>query len=179
MFAHVHLCNLNMWSIILACSRKIEAVLLAASVSFLSPAMLNPSRNSDRNKTSTCYKAIIQFWRYSIANQGKSNIDKNTCKLWIFIRSCWRNFECCFEGFVPALNCILGSGSTCTCFFFVRRKIAVSHCNYIYVVQWLSCITAVMTTDWTLGIVCVCVCVCACGGSGNGEFEPKWRMPTL
>ena len=34
-------------------TRKVEAVLLAASVSFLSPAMLNPSRNSDRNKTST------------------------------------------------------------------------------------------------------------------------------
>ena len=52
----------------------------AASVSFLSPAMLNPSRNSDRNKTSTRYKAIIKFWRLSIAIQGKSNIDKNTCE---------------------------------------------------------------------------------------------------
>ena len=38
-----------------------EVVLLAASVSFLCPAMLNPSRHSDRNKTSTCYKAIIHF----------------------------------------------------------------------------------------------------------------------
>ena len=54
----------------------VEAMLLAASVSFLSPAMLNPNRN----KTSTCYKAIVQFWRLSIANQGKSNIDKNTCE---------------------------------------------------------------------------------------------------
>ena len=72
------------------CSRKVEAVLLAASVSFRSPAMLNPSRNSDKNKTpcrnsdknktSTRYKAIIQFWRLSIANQGKSNIDKNMCE---------------------------------------------------------------------------------------------------
>ena len=61
--------------------KKVEAVLLAASVSFLStPEMLNPSSNSNRNKTSTRYKAIIQFWRLSIANQGKSNIDKNTCE---------------------------------------------------------------------------------------------------
>ena len=67
MFAHVHLCNLNMWSIMWACSSKVEAVLLAASVSIHSPAMLNPSRN--RKKTSTRYKAIIQFWRHSIANQ--------------------------------------------------------------------------------------------------------------
>ena len=80
MFAHVHLCNLNVWSIMWVCSRKVEAVLLAAFVSFLSPAMLNPSRNSDRNKTSTHYKAIIQFWRHSIANHDKSIIDKNTCK---------------------------------------------------------------------------------------------------
>ena len=42
--------------------------------------MLNPSRNSDRNKTSTYYKAIIQFWRHYIAKQGKSNIDNNTCE---------------------------------------------------------------------------------------------------
>ena len=56
MFAHVHLCNLNVWSIMWVCSRKVEAVFLAAFVS-----MLNPSRNSDRNKTSTHYKAIIQF----------------------------------------------------------------------------------------------------------------------
>ena len=60
-----------------ACSRKVESVLLAASVSFLCPAMLNPFRNSDRNNTST---AIIQFGRQSIANQGKSNIDKYTCE---------------------------------------------------------------------------------------------------
>ena len=37
-------------------------------------------RNSDRNNTSTHYKAIIQFWRLFIANQGKSNIDKNMCE---------------------------------------------------------------------------------------------------
>ena len=64
MFAHEHLSNLNVWSIMWECSRKVEAVLLqSASVSFLCRAMLNPSRNSDRNKTSTCtgYKAIIQF----------------------------------------------------------------------------------------------------------------------
>ena len=63
MFAHVHLYTLNVWLIMWACSSKVEAVLLAASVSFLSPMMLNPSRNSDRNKTSTRYKALIQFWR--------------------------------------------------------------------------------------------------------------------
>ena len=61
MFAHAHSCNLNVRSIMWACSIKVEAVLLAASVSFLCPAMLNPSRNSDRNKTSTRYKAIIHF----------------------------------------------------------------------------------------------------------------------
>ena len=77
MFAHVHLYTLNMWLIMWAYSSKVEAVLLAASVSFLNPAMLNPNRNSDRNKTSICYKPIFQFWRLSIANQGESNIDKN------------------------------------------------------------------------------------------------------
>ena len=70
-----------MWSIMLVCSRKVEAVLLADSVSFLNPVMLNPSRNRDSsNKTSTCYKAIIQFKRYSIAHQGKNNIDKKLLK---------------------------------------------------------------------------------------------------
>ena len=54
MFAHA-------WLIMWAFSIKVDAVLLAASVSFLCPAMLNPSRNSDRNQTSTRYKAIIQF----------------------------------------------------------------------------------------------------------------------
>ena len=58
------------------CSSKVDVVLLTASVSFLSPVMLhvNPSRNSNRNKTSTRYKATIQFWRLSITNQGESNI---------------------------------------------------------------------------------------------------------
>ena len=79
MFAHVHLYNLNVWLTMWMYSKK--AMLLAASVSFLStPVMLNPSRNSNRNKTSTRYKVIIQFWRLSIANQGKSNIDKNMCE---------------------------------------------------------------------------------------------------
>ena len=72
----------------------LEAVLLAASVSFLSPVMLNPSRNSDRNKTSTRYKAIIQFWSHSIANEGKSNIDEKTC-------------EPSNETFIPALVQVL------------------------------------------------------------------------
>ena len=44
LFAHAHLHSLNMW----VCSRNVEVVLLAASVSFLSPALLNPSRNNDR-----------------------------------------------------------------------------------------------------------------------------------
>ena len=71
MFAHLHS---NMWLIMWACSSKVEAMFLAASVSFLSPMMLNPSRNSDRNKTSRLLLVIKQFWRHSIANQGKSNI---------------------------------------------------------------------------------------------------------
>ena len=75
---HPHLCNLNMWSIMWVCSRNVETVLLAASVSFFSPPML--SRISERNNTSTHYKAIIQFQRHSLASQGKSNIDKNTCE---------------------------------------------------------------------------------------------------
>ena len=102
MFAHAHLCNLIMQSIMWACSRKVEAVLLAASVSFLSPAMLNPSRNSDRKKTSTCYKAIIQFWRHSIANQGKSI--KTHVNLRIFIRFCWQSFRMLFCNLHPSLN---------------------------------------------------------------------------
>ena len=85
MFAHVYTLNMYVWLIMWVCSSKVDAVLLAASVSFLSPAMLNPSRNSDRNKTNTRYKAIIQFGRHSTANQGESNIDKqiikNTSKL--------------------------------------------------------------------------------------------------
>ena len=68
MFAHVHVYNLNVWLIMWACSRKVEAVLLAAFVLFLSPAMPNLDRNTDRNNTNTRYKAIIQFWRLSIAN---------------------------------------------------------------------------------------------------------------
>ena len=80
MFAHTHFCNSNVWLIMWVCSMKVEAVLLAAFVLFLSPAVPNLDRNTDRNHTSTRYKAIIQFWRLSIANQGKTNIDKNTCE---------------------------------------------------------------------------------------------------
>ena len=69
-FAHLY--TLNVWLIMWVCSSAVEAVLLAASASFLSPATLNPSRNSDRNKY-----LIIQFLRFSIANPGKSNINKN------------------------------------------------------------------------------------------------------
>ena len=71
-----HLCNLYVWLIMWVCSSKVEAVLLAASVSFLSPVMLNPKRNSKRYKTSSCYKAIIQFWRLFKTNHGENNIDK-------------------------------------------------------------------------------------------------------
>ena len=80
MFAYVHFYNLNVWLIMWACSRKVEAVLVAAFVLFLSPVMPNLDRNTDRNNTSTHYQVIIQFWRLSIANQSKSNIDKNTCE---------------------------------------------------------------------------------------------------
>ena len=64
MFAHVHVYNLNVWLIMWACSRKVEAVLLAAFVLFLSPAMPNLDRNTDRNNTSTRYKAIISLRVY-------------------------------------------------------------------------------------------------------------------
>ena len=101
MFAHAHLCSLITQSIMYASSGKVEALLLAASVSFHSPAMLNPSRNSDRNKSSTRYKAIIQLWRLSIANQGKSI--KTHVNLRIFVPFCWQSFECCFATFIPAL----------------------------------------------------------------------------
>ena len=74
------LCNLNVWLTLWVCPRKVEAELLAVSAQIFIQAMLNPSRNSYRNKTSTYYKAIIQFWRHYIAKQGKSNIDNNTCE---------------------------------------------------------------------------------------------------
>ena len=77
MFAHVHFYNLNVWLTMWVCSRNVEAQLLAAFVLFLSSAMPNLDRHTDRNNTSTCYKAIM---RLSIANQGKSNIDKNMCE---------------------------------------------------------------------------------------------------
>ena len=70
----------HVWLIMWTCSRKVEAVLLAAFVLFLSPGTPNLDRNTDGNNTSTHYKAIIQFWWLSIANQGKNNINKNTCK---------------------------------------------------------------------------------------------------
>ena len=81
MFAHAHMYTINMWLIMWVCSSKVEAVLLAASVSFLS---LNPSRNSDRNETSTRYREIIQF---SIANQGENSIDKKFIKILHSLRS--------------------------------------------------------------------------------------------
>ena len=81
MFVHAHFYNIKVWLIMWECSRKVEAVLLAVFVLFLSPAMFNLDRNTDRNNTSTSYtcKTTIQFWRLSIVNQStsKSNIDKN------------------------------------------------------------------------------------------------------
>ena len=42
--------------------------------------MLNPIRNSDKSKTSTHYKAMIQIWKFCIANQIKKNIDQKMCE---------------------------------------------------------------------------------------------------
>ena len=52
--------------------RIVEAVLLVSQS--------NNAKSSDRNKNSTSYKSIIQFWRLFIANEGNSNIDKNMCE---------------------------------------------------------------------------------------------------
>ena len=78
MFAHVHFYNINMWLIMWAWSRNVEAVLLATLVLFLSPAM--PNLDIETATGTTLVLVIKQFRRLSIANQGKSNIDKNTCK---------------------------------------------------------------------------------------------------
>ena len=51
----VHFYNLHVRLIMWACSRKVEAVLLAAFILFLSPAMTNLDRNSDMNNTNTHY----------------------------------------------------------------------------------------------------------------------------
>ena len=64
MFEHVHFYNLNMWLTMFVCSGNAEAQLLATFVLFLSPAMHNLDKNSDRNNTSTHYKVIIQFWGF-------------------------------------------------------------------------------------------------------------------
>ena len=50
MFAHAHLRNQNVWLIMWACSREVEAVLLAAAVSFLSQAMPIPSRTATETR---------------------------------------------------------------------------------------------------------------------------------
>ena len=74
MFAHVHLCNVNVWSI------------MAASISFLSPVILNPSRNSERNRlvilVPIMVRTILQI--------------KTHANLRIFVCFCWQSFECCF-----------------------------------------------------------------------------------
>ena len=52
MCEHMHFYNLNAQLVMCACSRKVDAVLLAAFVLFLSPAVHNLDRNRDRNNTS-------------------------------------------------------------------------------------------------------------------------------
>ena len=127
MFAHAHLLNLhvNMWLIMWECSRNVEAMLLAVSVSFLSPAMLNPSRNSDRNKTSTRYKAIIQFWR---PIKVRATLIKIHVNLRIFV--C---FWFCFATFVPAL--IRTYTCTCTSEFLIRFEV---HEHDMYGSNWVN-----------------------------------------
>ena len=120
-----------MWLIIWVCSSKVEDVLLAASISFLSLAMLNPSRNSNRNKTSTRYKAIIQFWRHSIANQGESNIILKLflTKLILTIRPSLTSYVCCaFKAkFLPLkIHC------TCTLMF----ALALSYDLNVWLIIW-------------------------------------------
>ena len=72
----------HVWLIMWTCSRKVEAVLLAAFVLFLSPAMPNLYRNTDRNNTSTRNNPVLEAFysqsRYMCA--CRSNIDKNTCE---------------------------------------------------------------------------------------------------
>ena len=57
---------------------------LAGSVSFLSLVMLNLNRNSNTNKTITCYKAIIQFWRHTIAIKVRATLIKTCANLQIY-----------------------------------------------------------------------------------------------
>ena len=82
---------------------NVDVFQLAGSVSFLSLAMLNPSGNSNRKKSCTCYKTIIQFWRHSIAIKVRATLIKTCANLRIFVCFCWRRFECCFATFVTAL----------------------------------------------------------------------------
>ena len=117
------------------CSCKVEAVLLAAFVSFLSPAMLNPSRNSDRNKTSACYKAII--------------VDKNTCEPLNIVCYC---FECCFATFVPALIYIRSHSRDC--FHDMKHGILCMNgqdkCNIINILQIINNNGCSSSTSWMI-----------------------------
>ena len=70
---NAHLCNLkflNMWSIMLACTRNIEAMLLAASVLhvFLSPVMLNQWKET---VTGTRLLLIIKQFLESFYSQSR------------------------------------------------------------------------------------------------------------
>ena len=82
MFVHKHFYQLTVRLIIWVCSRKIEAVFLAAFVFFLSPVMHYLDRNSNRDNTITRYKAIIQ-------------LIKTHVNLWTFIHFCWQSFGGC------------------------------------------------------------------------------------
>ena len=59
-FVVVHLYTINMWLTMWAYSSEVEPVLLAASVSFLSPVMLHPSKNCDRNKTGILNNPVLE-----------------------------------------------------------------------------------------------------------------------
>ena len=107
MFAHTHLYNLNMytWSIMWMCSRKVEVVLVAASDSFLTPAMLNPSRNNDRYRTSTLirtYKPVLESI-YSQLSEVRAKLIKTCANPRIFASFCWQSFEYRFTTFILAL----------------------------------------------------------------------------
>ena len=93
MHVHGHFYNLNMWLIMWVCSGEVETVLLTGCVLFVIPMMLNLERNNDMNNTRTCYKAIIQFTRLSITNEGKATLIKTHANLQTFIRFCWWNLK--------------------------------------------------------------------------------------
>ena len=56
------LCNLNIWLILWACSRKFEAV----SVTFVKSSNSKFMQKQWQEKTSNHFKTLIQFWRQTI-----------------------------------------------------------------------------------------------------------------